>query len=710
MGYAEDLNAAGILTRDQFERAVKQEGMDRATAQAARLERDRREFAFNRKKALDENPRLSAVGSPISAALNYGNMAAAGAPAAAVSALTAPVTALRQGIGLGDAYEVNKAQADRILGASPVAAAAGQIAAGLTPTPYGSLLRATGNAAAAPLARSAAHLAERSLAASGAAQLAAAYAGSAAAITADQAARGTFDGRNLAEVGQDIARQFFSPLNLAVSTAAGGLPALARTHSDPIARRFLDRARQVLPGFKPTPDMARNPDGYIATVIDTLAKSPYGRRIAADYMQERYYKPLETTLKSITARAGGTGAGAAAAGDAVQDLVGTAAKAGKVKAAIAARGGAAFRQVGGDDVPAPVLERLSRTMAALDARAASRGGTMGPRGEKAMSAVFGDADGSLRNVLDRAARGELRVTWSMLEEVRQHVGDIAQYEKMAKAGGLAATGIAARDGREARVMYRALRSAYRAEQSGTLDSAMRDIAELRGLEKSLRPLANVSDQGDAIQRANAMFTATDFQKRWTTAQRMLRSDQVDAIRGAYLADFLEEVSLWRGNANTPNRALSESAIRDLTGPTARGKFRPEVFDRVLPGVRQEFEEIGRISGMVMRGIGRAEGSPTARRMQDLDLVTAGTQLPGMAVDAVKDPSTGWVLAQHVLKPVGLFWLASSIVNGKVAKALNGLAMGETVVPPTMPAAIISQQGGGPGLVELGENTARAATQ
>jgi hypothetical protein len=313
-------------------------------------------------------------------------------------------------------------------------------------------------------------------------------------------------------------------------------------------------------------------------------------------------------------------------------------------------------------------------------------------------------------VLDKAARGEGRVTWSMLEEIRQQVGDIAQYERMAKAGGLSATGIAPRDGREARVIYRALRSAYRAEQTGTLDAAMRDISELRGLERSLRPIANVADQGDAIQRANAIFTAQDFQTRWTTAQRMLRTDQVDAIRGAYLADFLEEVSLWRGNAATPHRALSESAIRDLTGATAKGKFRREVFDRVLPGVRQEFEEIGRISGMVMRGIGRAEGSPTARRLQDMDLVTAGTQLPGMAVDAVKDPGTGWILAQHVLKPVGLFWLASSIVNGRVAKALDGLATGATVVPPTMPQALISQQGGGPGLMELGENTARAATQ
>src|SRR5690606_12579130 len=122
-----------------------------------------------RSAAREANPGLASASPFVSTIANLGNQAALGAPAAAVSAALAPLTAMNRGVGLGEAFQLNRNLSNLALGANPTAQTVGTLGAFLNPSSPASRVaqagfRAAGGARLAQAAASAPTLGQAAIA------------------------------------------------------------------------------------------------------------------------------------------------------------------------------------------------------------------------------------------------------------------------------------------------------------------------------------------------------------------------------------------------------------------------------------------------------------------------------------------------------------------------------------------------------------------
>jgi len=705
-------------TVDELEGAIKKRGMDSVQAQKARLAHQREVFTARRRDALGRHPDLARAGSLVSAGLNFGNTVGLGAPSAAAAGITAPLTAVKRGISLGDAFDLNRAQGDLLLGASPTSQTVGTVAAFFTPgsAAKGAAnlgFKAAGGERLAKLAADSTHLGKSALL-----QLSSAMAGSAGAITAINVGEGVFDERSATDVAGDILGQVTSPTNIALAAGSAGLVSTIRARPDRAAVELVNKARNILPGFRATPDMLRPEGGFFSGIIDSISVSPAGRRAVAKYLSTAVYKPLGAAVSAMRGAVTPRGAGRrgedlteAAAKDIRRLLVSPRGKAGEgvIGKRIAAAGDRGFAEAAraGDVVPRSQAAHLLRTFRALEKRAKDAAGTEGAHGSE-YSGVIKNLRGAIKEAgKSMRSGGEWNLTPQMLDNLRQRLAPIAKFD--ANRGG--AVPIGARDIRDAKRMYRAVREVQR-RSSPPIDNALKDIKELRDLNAAFRPIDKLARTGDDIDLVRGMFSAPDFLNRWKAATRLLKADQLQRIRGAYLAEFLEELTLQRGIGNKGEFLLNERLmLKMFRGKSGGRQYRKKVFDTILPGVREEITGLSAISDLVMRTAGRAEGSATARRTMDAAVLAGAFDTAKMAVSAVRDPGLGKVVVGRLLGAAGIFGFTETLLNGRLANIINRAASGGTLQPGrSLPAAASQVNGlGGLGRAGLGvvENTGDA---
>lgn len=660
-------------------------------AQATRLDYQQRVFAARRADAQAKYPGVAgSVGPAISTLANYGNTAAGTLPAAAVAAGTAALGASDfPNASFADRYQLNKQKIDLALGASPTAATVGKVGAMLAPTPINAAAK-LGFAAAGGTALASQAAQEGSLAMTFAKQAASAILGGAGAtvasdipgdvvkvVSGEQSTGDTIR----AEIGAAA-----NPVNVAVGLGIAGLASLPRALATPAAVSLVQKAKNLIPNFKPTGDMYRDPSSFTSGVVDALSKTSAGRAAATSWLDENFYKPMSDSIASLkTAWGIGTSADAAAAREqgagGVRSLL-------PVQGSIGSLGEKAI-DIGRTRIatdPAMVdharITALAGVIDAMDTKAANLLGSEGPN-----SAAFLRLK---RNIRDVAQMG-MPAPIGVLENWRQTLGDMANFEKLSGGQQSLLPNLKARDIREAKSLYGAVRDIMRGASAQT-DQALEDIRAIRDQQRALSQIANVANLGDDKQLADAVFSAPNFQERWKTLSSVLPNDRLQALRGDYLGRFLEEVSLQRGFATDPKQALSLAAMRRLTGPNSTGPFRQEIFDRVLgPSVRQELFDRGMVSDMVLRsGVGRAEGSQTASRQDALRMVDSFTNLAASGSGVLGLPSRA---LYGVLGFAGRLGLANSIINGRLATFLNNMATGVPVNGNQIASAAIHQGGG-----------------
>lgn len=691
-----------IETPEELEALIKANKMPREKAQAARLEHQREMLTKQIAAARARVPGTASGPSPVSFGLNMFNEMGAGAPVAGASALTAPVTAIKRGVGLGEAYDLNRSRLEQLLSASPASAAAGKVGAYLVPnSPIAGVAKAGFRAAGGV------KLAE--LAAKGAApgakwagQLLSAFAGSAGAIAATNAVKYPFGEDSAAETVQKTLEATKDPLNIAVTAGLGGLAAAARSAPDLPTRNLLAWAERKMPGFKPSPDMSRDPDGFMASLVDAMSKSAHGRRVVSEYVGRHFYEPLRRSVDEIAKAAGlsrGRGAGSVQmatekAGSAVQRLVGVddagKAAAGSLAARRKAINAGAFAQAGNAAVPAQSLAKVARVLDALDARASAKG----PLGD-ARSGAWQEQFNKFREATKQAAQTGRPVPAQALEDFRQTVGSFSKF----RAG--PDTPISARDVREARVVYWATREALR-ETSPVIDNAMRRAADLHAASRSLKQVVNAQAMTPA-QTVLATVQAPNFTARWKTLKQQLTADELDAFRGSYLGHFLADVAVNRGNATKAREALNLRAMDKAWSRT--GPFQQKIFDAVFDGasMRADLRARGMVSDVFLRsGLGRAEGSQTAGR-------EAMLQSANDALDTTVDVMSGRAGAignafWMVLGQAGRLGLAEALLNGKLRDTLVAAGTGQPLPLGQVVPAALQSAGGIRGVINSGQST------
>ena len=683
------------FTTKELEAKLRRDVPDEVQAQKIRLAHQRDVFTARRREVLEQNPGMQKSGFPISAAANFGNTVGLGLPNFLASAATAPFTANDRDISLGDAFDLNRARGNLILEARPVAHAVGTVGAFFTP---GSGAKAAvqggfklaGGTKLAKLASESTNIWKTA-----ALQLSSAAAGGAGAIAAINVAEGVLDERDATGVLGDILGQVSSPTNVALTLAIGGGATAIRAVPDQAAVRLVESAKRLLPGFKATPDMLRPEGGFLSGLVDSLSVSPAGRKAVAKYLSQSVYQPLRKAVdelrQAITPAGRRTKDLTASAAKDIRDLLITPRGRkgdGIIRNRIAHAGERGFGEAArsGDIVSRDGAASVLRVFRALETRARRAKGTEGPHGSeytgviKSLRTAIRDAGKTMR------AGGEWNLTPQMLDNIRQRLAPVASFD--ARRGG--AVQIGARDIRDAKDMYAAIREVQRSSSSA-IDNALTDIHQLRKVLDTFKPLEGAAPAGNDISLVRTMFTAKDFSARWESATSVLKKEQLQRIRGAYFAEFLEELTLMRSIASKNEFLLNARKMNELF--RRPGQYREQVFDTVLPGVREDVTRLAEISDLVMRTIGKAEGSATARRTADMAAVAGAADTVKLAVSAIKDPRFGAKVFGRLLAVPGVLAFTESLLTGRVAEVLNRAASGGAVAPGrTLPALVQQQEG------------------
>ncbi len=688
---SEIISGREFLTNKELEALIRSEKLSDVDAQKVRLDHARQRFQAFRQRGVEQAPGTARLGSGVSAGLSFGEGRGFGAASTGAAALTAPITSLRRGTSLGESFELNKQQSEMILGASPIARGVGEFASFLGPASLpGAVARGGFRLGGGALAKGAASLSARGAPAKAAAtQIASAMTGSAGAITAINAAEYTLDGRSVSETAQDVVDQVTSPLNLVLSGGAGSLAAIARQVPEGAVMKLIDAARRK--GFKISADVPRE-GGFIAGILNSLGVSPTGRATVAQFMNEGFFNPLRKAFSEIErgirpgARARAEREFTGAAKDVRGLLVGPegGVGTGSIQQGITAKGTAAFSEAAarGDVVPRDALGTLLKALGKIRKEAVP---SAGPRG-KEFKEVLEDHNfaGSLRNIIKGTLGGKGGgVTPQDLENIRGRISDALSFEARAL------NAVSSRDQRDLRKMYDAIREVQR-RASPEIDTALKDIGLLRNVNDSLQPL--VGSVGDDIQLVRSLFTAPDFQNRWREIQGVLTTEQIQRIRGVYLAEFFEEVALRQGAVESGKFFLNNQKMRRMFRGKSGPQFRRTVFDMVLPGARQRVLELADISSLFQRTIGRAEGSATARRQQDLELIRNTGEALGTAAGVMTGPDKPNFAIRILLGAAGMFGLTKSLTTGKLAQSMNTLATGGALQTPQVLSAASTRPG------------------
>jgi hypothetical protein len=676
--------------RRRAESNIKRDKLSGADADTVRLEAESiiREMSENRLLDVVKEEREAQSGSLI-------RRAAGTAGAAALNlADTALFGRLPQAVGAlgGDEEAVDTAlQATQIT--NPGAAAAGSFGSFFTPAGPAGLVGKTlakgaigaGGRAAQAVAPKAVQSLEKAFAGRAATAIATNLTGSAAALTGIRTLeQREGEGLQLQDRITDAMKDISSPVNLGLVTAFGA--AGARVASGDPALVRLGKEFTRITGQNVPAGAISNTEGARA-FWNTALKTP-GLSTAVGKVRDSLTKSLVAAAESVGTRRGLAKGQEARAARGIQKLVGdpkaSPPKPGVITAERRAGEAAAIAAEGGNVVSPSTLECLNKALAVIEkkrpttsdggefqivARALRKAVKAAARGEGEETSFV---DPSGRKIRTRGKPGR-PVTVRELEDLRQKTADVA----WGPAGNQAKV--------EAAQFYEALRLSI-ARDAPAFSRSLETGRQLRVLEESL---AGVEPVELAAKQMASFFSsgAKKIMTRIDTLERNSDPQDVDAVRGWFFQNFLSTKGVVRADGT-----LDGGKMKTLWG--ANGKFNAQIFDRLLPGAREELAGFGELGKAFGKTVLQARGSETSTVAARLATGTGAlAALTGMFVN----PMSGIIT---ILGPMGAKAAIKSIVQGKLGQTIAGLEQGGQLAPPVR-AALGAQSLAGQGETRQG---------
>ena len=228
---------------------------------------------------------------------------------------------------------------------------------------------------------------------------------------------------------------------------------------------------------------------------------------------------------------------------------------------------------------------------------------------------------------------------------------------------------------------------FRGSDHPRIDEAMNGARFLRRLREAMPK--NIGGAKDSEDDIRAFFRGGGVEKRIRIVEQFGSPDEIQSIRGWYLSRFIEDVT----DGVQGRQLVNMKRMAQMFSGKKGNMFRREVFDRLLPGFREEFQVMGRVSERMAGGLARAEGSPTAGRLGDTAVLASIAAIPSLALSIFTGNVSLGMVAAGLLGQAGTVRLADSLVNGKAREQLVRLASGSPVFGPTQIPAAIADQGG-----------------
>jgi len=645
-----------------------------------------------------------------SAAANYVNTGLFGAPAKAFAMGGAIGIAKKYDIPYWEAEKLAREVTEGMLSDSPTGRVVGEVAAYVSPrgavTAGTTLVTKAAQSVARPLAERAANAASRSRLASSMWQLGAALtAGStgAAIATAGPAAVAGIGEQSPGEYAQSTLlapmKAAASPLTVGLSAASAVPAALGRIPVNQAVRDRMAWAARKMPGLSPTVAETR-PGTFGSSMIDAAANTPYGRNALRQTLDKNLYGPFNAALDEMRAAMGisrNPTTAVSAAANVARNLPNTLSK------RLEAHESVLSSALGGQ-VQAPTLNGLRGVVSNLRAEGIRRLGTEGGRHPKVVEAM-----GLIRKFTGKEATVDATgnvlwkgrpVTYQHLHNVMGRLDDFIDWSHNARQPGVnMGAEFSSASMREAKTLRAALRETFR--QVGGIESQIDAIRQIRQTNNSIQFVQKNLRSGTDKSVLDSILQAPDFSRRWGELSRNLKPEEVDVLRGGYVAELIEHVSLPRDTdllkfldpaRITPDqiarlRRTLFSATRIDESLRGGGKFSA---DRVRTILGQEAVEdvvrMGEVSQWFAAGSARAEGSQTASREAAKQVLDSASGVFGRGMD---------LLTTLPPRAAVYFGFTNSILNGRMAKFLQNLSSGEPAIPmrPQQALGAIQSQGG-----------------
>lgn len=467
--------------------------------------------------------------------------------------------------------------------------------------------------------------------------------------------------------------QTMHPTNLLLSISTGGVQSALRRPFQQANERLLRDAERILgPRFKPSPDLARpEPDPLeLGLVFRQLANLPVGRQIARKWLQKSIFDPMDDALNRMARSLGGevgVGEGALAARGAQK----ISSRLERNRQHIESR---AFAEEGEIWLTSDETRSLGKqVLGALSEMNALKEGQLNPKFKDAYRRF---AKTLLKNPeMPRRLSGARVLRMQDVEDFRQLVSRAAKYGSSIRGGKSPI------DEKVSGRIYSLITETFR-QKAPKIKQAHEASEFIRGLEASLPK--NMPKVPESALRE--LFSGKDMLINWQSAKRYMTPIEIQQTRGWYLSRFLEKVMPSDGETKLLNNRAMKGLFRG-----GDAMFRRDIFDDVLPGLRQPMETLANTSHRVQRGLGVHEGSPTAGRVAVLGGIGMVMASPIVVREIIAGDIDTSTAALQLLGAAGTGILINSLVRGNAAAQLNNLARGVPVQGPQASAAALQEQ-------------------
>lgn len=565
-----------------------------------------------------------------------------------------------QGPRIGAAIGDPTFERDLEVGAAqnPVATQLGSLG-GLFVGPQGAASRVAGRVAQ-PLIRHAATLEGRMLTRASLASLGN-FAGGTSAITLQNLLENRGEGGSIQERLTDSFNQSFSVANIGLSVVPGAIQARSAARR---TRDFDLELEQIEARMPPGERIPREATSRFVTDRDRIANAarfPGSRRRVAR-LHEDVVKAVKEDVDVLVRRTAGRTPGSGA--EAILDLSGTRRSPGRLtrdrraafQAAQAAEGGP------GAFLPAQASADLRRGIRTI---VASRDRVNQPAGE------LNDVFANLMKITEKSAKGGKQVmpiTLGELESIRKSLGDLAKFSKATGA-----TASIARTQKEASDLY-AVVTMMTQKYAPRVGKALEESSALRQMQEALPPRRFV-DMDDTIV-SEFFRRGQGRQARWDALVKNSAPDDVNAVRGWYLGQFVSQIKDPKTGALDPEK-FDKLLSRD-------GQFNKQMFDQVLPGMRDTLRRRAELHNRIFGERTRFKAVQESSGAELLRLGTVATAA-GTSAMLLGDPFIG---AATLLGVAGTqTFIRRSSLGGVIDDVANRAGRGLTRAPARTATAI-----------------------
>jgi hypothetical protein len=668
--------------RAQFESILDETGV-KGEAREHQLRRHRADYMARRRAVLDEKiaQHRATVGD------SYMMKGAEMVGAVGMGALdTATFGRLPQALGkvpgLQDSARRFDLAFDVAKETNPMASGAGNLA-GYFVGPMGLAAKLAGRGAATVTGTRAlaAKTAESHFAARAAAHTAQNIASGAGAIGAEKAFEMREDGADWQQRMVDAVDVVKSPMFLVLSPAAGALSA-SLTHRPPPEMKRLFNKYERLTGEKVPVEVYTDSKTFQDT-FETLRHVPGVSNDAVKAVRKQQDALLRMVdemvrTRSIVSRAGAEQATARAAA-AARKLSGIGDEAGAVTATRNGMQSRAAQQYGADIITPEATRALRAGMNKMIRSRASRIEKVGTRGRGSVGMRDGRLERGVRMpkegtstqmYIDKVrklthAKSKVPLTVHEMEASRRGLSKIAKWDSRTAADSSAHSNEAVR---EARMLYDMLGSAIEQSSSTYHDVVIKAGRGLRQIEKAL-PRIKADKVDDAI--ADDFLSGGGVFKRMEALQKFGAPDDFNQMLGHMVWKVMRDAQ------NPKTGVISSSRLQQkLSG---LGSTNRQLFDKYLPGVRQELTDAAAISEEMVKGLMKAEGAVTARKMPLTIAATASSPaILAYLHQLFTNPvgTIGTTMGAIAIQTIITRAINSTVVPGRgINQTLQGLARG-----------------------------------